>query len=57
MNCYELYFEKEYPVPAEDEAVLVKLAGGLRGCGSRHSSRKMDLGRGGGKRNKGEPAG
>ena len=26
MNCYELYFEKEYPVPAEDEAVLVKLA-------------------------------
>ena len=25
MNCYELYFEKEYPVPAEDEAVLVKL--------------------------------
>lgn len=26
MNCYELYFEKAYPVPDEDEAVLVKLA-------------------------------
>ncbi len=26
MNCYEIYFEKVYPVPDEDEAVLVKLA-------------------------------